>query len=331
MNKIIFLFLILSTSSHAQLNIIGPIEYTGFTESIRTVHFTDDCTKILGDWDTLVEWDIASQSILKRTEIPGYSTYKSSFDGASFWVNGNSNYNTEAKDVTDMHNNFNSADSSGMKAHKTERPYGVSAIVKGTKEVVILASTKKYTYQVVRLNTETMKESTIYFDENRDGASVPTAIKLSEDGTYLGISMAGEKSGLRIYNLESGKLLHTHKSSADANDLAFSGDGRFVFINNGAALVQLATSDWREVKIWDLKETISSLDVNSEGTYAVLAFEKKGAVLMNLQNGAMEATLSSVKIADVTFSNDDQFIGLGIHKTLKSASSPSILLYQVVK
>lgn len=331
MHRILFLLLMTAFTSNAQLNIIGPIEYSGYDESIRTVHFSDDGTTVLGDWDDLVEWDIASQKLLKTTEIPGYTVHKSSYDGSGRWINGNSNYNTEARDITDMHSNINVLDSSGMTATKTERPYGLSAIVEGTKDAIVLASTEKYTYQVIRLNTETLEETTVYYDENRDGTAVPTAIKISDDGKYLGVSFAGENAGVRIYDLESGKLLKYRKSEEDSNDLAFSADGHYVFTSDGASLVQINTKYWRDVRIWDVNGTVTSLDVNSDGTYAVFSFQKKGAVLLNVINGAIEAQLGNSKIWDVTFSDNDDLIGLGVSKKLKKAGVASVIIYQILK
>lgn len=331
MYKILILLLAVTSTSYAQLNIIGPIEYSGYTESVRTVHFSDDGTQVLGDWDHLVKWDINSQTILSQTEIPGYTVYKSAYDGASFWMNGNSNYNSEVHDMSNMHNNMNVLDSSGMSAHKTDRPYGFSAIINGTKDVVILASTKKYTYQVVRLNTETLEESTIYFDEDKHGAAVPTAIKISDDGAYLGVSMAGENAGLRIYDLETGTLLLNRKTDADANDFAFSGDGHYIFVNDGASIIQINTKYWRDITIWDVSDVVTSLDINSDASFAVLAFQKKKALVLNTQTGSIETTLSTAKVNDVTFSNDDQFIGLGLDKRTKSDKSPSVILFKVVK
>lgn len=331
MYKIIILLLVITSTSYAQLNLIGPIEYSGYTESVRTVHFSEDGTKVLGDWNHLIEWDVTSQTVLSKTEIPGYTIYKSAYDGKSFWMNGNSNYNSEAHDMSAMHNNINLLDSSGMTAYKTDRPYGLSAIIKGTKDVVILASTAKHTYQVVRLNTETLEESTIYFDEEKHGAAVPTAIKISDDGQYLGVSMAGENAGLRIYDMETGSLLLNRKSDFDANDFAFSGDGHYIFVNDGASVIQINTKYWRDITIWDLSGTVTSIDVNSNASYVVVAFEKKKALLMDIRTGSVEATLSTDKVNDVTFSNDDQFIGLGLDKRVKSEKSPSVVLFKVVK
>jgi len=330
MHKVFFLFCLLSFPSNAQLNIVGPIDYAGYDESVRTVHFSNDGTKLIGDWDDVVEWDISSQTVIKTTEIPGYSTYKSSYDGTR-WINGNSNYNTEAEDIADMHNNFNVLDSSGMTATKVVRPYGLTAIIEGSTDAVVLASTEKHTYQVVRLNLETMKESTIYFDENRDGVAVPTAIKVSDDGKYVGVSFAGENAGVRIYDLETGALLKHRKSDEDSNDLAFSSDGMYVFVNDGKALVQINTKYWREVRIYDMTRTITSLDVNSDGTYAVFSYEKKGAALLNVQTGVVEATLGSNTYWDVTYSDNDELIALGVSKRLKKKGIASIVVYQILK
>ncbi|MFK7785221.1 MAG: WD40 repeat domain-containing protein [Crocinitomicaceae bacterium] len=331
MRSVLFAFLIFTFSSNAQLNIVGPIEYSGYEESVRTVHFSEDDKTVLGDWDDVIEWDIASQKLLDKTEIPGYTINKSSYDGNSFWVNGNSNYNTEAKDITDMHNNFNMLDSSVMKPTKVKRPYGLSAIIKGTKDVIVAASTEKYTYQVVRLNTETFEETTIYFDENKHGTAVPTAIKVSDDGRYLGVSFAGEHAGVRIYDLESGTQLKYRESDADANDFAFSSDGNYVFVGDGASLVQINIKYWRDVRIWDVSGTITSLDVNSDGTYAVFSFQRKGAVLLNVQSGAIEANLGNGTYWDVTFSNNDELIGLGVSKRLKNEGIASVHIYQILK
>lgn len=331
MHKILILLLAITSTSHAQLNILGPIEYSGYIESVRTVHFSEDGTKVLGDWDHLVEWDINNQTILRKTEIPGYSVYKSAFDGATFWMNGNSNYNSEVPDISNVHNNINVLDSSGMSAHKTTRPYGFSAIIKGTKDAVILASTDKNTYQVVRLNTETLEESTIYFDETKHGAAVPTAIKISDDGKYVGVSLAGENAGLRIYDLETGTLLLNRKSDFDANDFAFSGDGHYIFVNDGASVIQINTKYWRDITIWDLSGVVTSIDVNSNASYVVMGFDKKKAILMNVRSGSVEATLSTDKVNDVTFSDDGQFIGLGLDKRVKSEKTPSIILFKLME
>ncbi|MDG1331722.1 MAG: hypothetical protein P8P74_05290 [Crocinitomicaceae bacterium] len=331
MYKVLFLFSVIAFSSSAQLNIIGPIEYSGYNESIRTVHFSEDGTKVLGDWDDLVVWDIPSQKLSSTTEIPGYTVNKSSYDGTGRWMNGNSNYNTEAKDIADMHNNLNVLDSSGMTSTQTERPYGLSAIIKGTKDAIVVASTEKYTYQIVRLNLETLEESTVYFDENKHGAAVPTAIKVSDDGKYLGVSFAGENAGVRIYDLESGSLLKYRKSDKDANDLAFSTDGHYVFVNDGASVVQINSKYWRDVRIWDLQGTVTSLDVNSDGTYAVFAFQKKGAVLLNIINGTIESRLGNGTFWDVTYSDNDELIALGVSKRLKKEGVASVVIYQIIK
>jgi hypothetical protein len=300
-------------------------------DGIRTVHFSDDGKKVVGDWDDLVEWDIESGVILSQTEIPGYTINKSTYDGDSFWMNGNSNYNTDKKDISDMHDNINISDSSGMTAHRTEGSYGFSALIKGTKDVVILAFTEKYTYQVVRLNIETFEVTTLYYDENRDGTGVPTAIKVSEDGKYVGVSMAGESRGLRVYDIEKGTLVYHRKTQADANDFAFSGDGNFVFVNDGASSIQMKTSDWSDVRTLKLSGTITSLDVNSDGTLLVAAFQKKNVSLINAVSGALEASLTEGKAADVTFSDNDLYVGIGLYKTLNSPKSPSIILYKIVK
>lgn len=332
MRQVLFLFLIFTFSSNAQLNIIGPIDFSGYDESIRTVHFSDDGNTLLGDWDDLVEWDIASQKLLSKTEIAGYTVHKSSYDGSSgVWMNGNSNYNTEAKDITDMHDNINVIKPGSVTATKTERPYGLSALIPGTTDAVVLASTEKHTYQVVRLNTETLEETTIYFDENKDGAAVPTAIKVSDDGMYLGISFAGENAGLSIYALESGTILKHRKSESNANDLAFSSDGNYVLINEGATVVQINTKYWRDVRIWDLSGTVTSLDINSDGSYAIFAFQKKGGVLLNLLNGAVELSFGKSTFWDVTFSDNDELIGLGVSKRLKKEGVPSVIVYQLLK
>lgn len=310
---------------------MGPINYTGYADGIRTVHFSDDGKKVVGDWDDLVEWDIESRAILSQTEIPGYTINKSTYDGNSFWMNGNSNYNTDKKDISDMHDNINISDSSGITAHKTEGSYGFSAMIKGTKDVIILGFTEKYTYQVVRLNIETFEETTLYYDENRDGTGVPTAIKISEDGKYVGVSMAGESRGLRVYDVESGTLVHNRKNLADANDFAFSGDGNFVFVNDGASSIQVKTSDWSEVRTLKLSGTIASLDVNSDGSLIVVAFQKKNVSLINAKTGALEASLTESKAADVTFSDNDMYVGMGLYKTLNSPKVPSIILYKILK
>lgn len=330
MKTLIILFLTASFSAQAQLNIYGPIEYQGYKEGARTVHFSDDGKRIIGDWNDVVEWDIQSQTILSTTKIPGYNTNKSSFDGSSFWFNANSNYNTGLEDVADMHPNFNIRDSLGaIKANKIDRSYGASAIIKGTNDVIVVASTKKHTYQVVRLNTETLEESLIYFDEKRDGFAVPTAIKVSEDGKLIAVSFAGENSGLRAYDTETGAILHRYKTESDANDVAFSADGKFIFVNDGASLLQINSKYWRKTQHWELKNTITSLDANTDGSYAVIAMQKKGAFLINLKSGAIESSMGSGKIADVTFSLDGQYVALGMHKSFKSAGVASVLLYQI--
>ena len=218
-----------------------------------------------------------------------------------------------------------------MNANKTKRPYGLTAIIKGTKDVIAMASTEKYTYQVVRLNTETQEESTIYFDEDKHGAAVPTAIKVSDNGRYVGISFAGENAGVRIYDLESGTQLKFRESDGDANDLAFSSDGNYVFVGDGASLVQINIKFWRDVRIWDVSGTITSLDVNSDGTFAAFTFQKRGAVLLNVQNGAIEANLGNGTFWDVTFSDNDELIGLGVSKRLKKPEVPSVIVYQILK
>jgi len=331
MKTLLILLLTVSFSSQAQLNIYGPIEYQGYKEGARTVHFSEDGKRIIGDWNDVVEWDIESQTLLSTTKIPGYSTHKSSFDGSSFWFNANSNYNMDVEDITDMYNNFNVRDSSGIiKTNKIDGSYGASAIIKGTKEVVVVASTNTHThYQVIRLNTKTLEGSLTYFDESRDGASVPSAIKVSEDGKFTAVSFEGENSGLRVYDTETGALLCRYKTESDANDVAFSSDGKYVFVNDGASLLQINTGYWRKTQHWDLKNTITSLDANADGSHVVIATKKKGAFLMNVVNGRIESSLGSGKIADVTFSLDGQYVALGMYKTSKSLGVASVLLYQI--
>ena len=331
MKTLILFLLILSFSTQAQLNIYGPIEYQGYKEGARTVHFSEDGTRLFGDWDDVVEWDIQSQTLLSTTKIPGYSTHKSSFNGSSFWFNANSNYNTVAEDIGDMHANFNVRDSSSseIKSNKTDRSYGASAIIRGSKEVIVVASTKKHTYQVIRLNTETLNESITYFDENKDGAAVPSALKISNDGRFIAVSFAGENSGLRVYDTETGDLMCHYKTESDANDVAFSSDGKFVFVNDANSLLQINTGYWRKTQHLELKHTITSLDANVDGSYVVIAMQKKGAFLINVTTGRIESALGSGKIADVTFSPDGQYVALGVHKSIKSPGVASVLLYQI--
>ena len=99
MKSISLLFVVLSTSVFGQYQFSNPINLTGTDEGARTVHFSDDGTRVFGDWDQLTEWSIQSKSIVKSSEIVGYNTHKSAFDGQSIWMSSNVNYNTEKKTI----------------------------------------------------------------------------------------------------------------------------------------------------------------------------------------------------------------------------------------
>lgn len=327
MKSISLLLLLASSTAFGQYQFSNPIELTGTEEGARTIHFTNDGSAIYGDWDELTQWNLRSKSIVDSKEIAGYNTHQSAFDGYGVWVNGNVNYNTEKKDITDTHNNLNIISSSANTPNKTERPYGLATFVPETKDVIIVASTPKHTYEVVRLATETFEESTKYFDENKDGAAVPTSIKISEDGKLVAIGLAGEKSGVRICNVKDGSLVKFIPASSDVNDLAFSGNGDFLFFNIGAQLIQLKTSDWTREKAWEFSSPISALDVNSTGKYVAFSFQNAGSIFVDVTNGAILGQLTGQKVSDIAFSDDDQYVAVGIQKTLKTKESPAIVVY----
>lgn len=329
MNRLLLFTLLISSAAFGQYQFSNPINLTGTAEGARTVHFSEDGTSVYGDWDELTEWNTQSQALVKSSQIAGYSVNKSAFDGLETWINGNSNYTTEKKDITDMHPNINVINSESNSPNKTNRPYGAAAFIPGTKDVIIVASTKKYTYQVVRLSTETFEETTLFFDETKDGAAVPTAIKISDDGKHVAIGMAGEKSGIRICNVEDGKIVAFIQTDGDVNDLAFTQNGEFLFANSGAQLHQYKTSDWKRSKGWEFSGSITSLDANSTGSYVAFSFQRSGAVLVDTENGAVLGQLSGSKVSDITFSNDDKYVAVGIHKTLKSTEVPAIVLFEI--
>jgi hypothetical protein len=328
MKSISLLFVVLSTSVFGQYQFSNPINLTGTDEGARTVHFSDDGTRVFGDWDQLTEWSIQSKSIVKSSEIVGYNTHKSAFDGQSIWMSSNVNYNTEKKDITDTHSNINIIDGKENTPNKTVNRYDIATFIPETKDVIIAAISKTNTYSVVRLSTETLEESTLYFDKNKDGVSVPAAIKVSDDGKYVAIGMAGETSGVRIYGVKEGNLVAFIPTTGDVNDLAFTQNGEFLFIGSGTLLVQLKTSDWTREKAWEFSSPISTLDVNSTGSYIAFSFQGAGAILVDTSDGAILAQLSGGKVSDITFSNDDKYIGLGVYKTLKSKEVPAIILYK---
>lgn len=323
------LLILISTSAFAQYQFSNPIELTGTVEGARTVHFSDDGTRILGDWDELTEWNIQSQTLINSSQIAGYNTNKSAFNGQSIWINANVNYNTEKKEITDTHANINVIDGDDNSPNKTTKSYGLAEFIPGTNDVIIVATSKKYTYEVVRLNTETLEETTLYFDENKDGAAVPASIKMSADGKMVAIGLAGEKSGVRICNVKDGSLVKFIPTSDDVNDLAFSQNGTFLFLNDGRKLIQLKTSDWTREKAWEFSSKISSLDVNSTGRYVAFSFQGAGAIFVDTKDGAILGQLSGQKVSDVTFSNDDKYVAVGIHKTLKSEEVPAVIVYEI--
>lgn len=323
------LFVLLSASAFGQYQFSNPIELTGTEEGARTIHFSDDATSVFGDWDALTEWSIRSKSIVKSSEIAGYNTNKSAFDGQSIWLNSNVNYNTEKKDITDTHSNINIIDGEKNTPNKTTRAHGIATFIPKTKDVIIATITAKNTYQVVRMSIDSLEETTLYFDEEKDGAAVPAAIKISDDGKYVAIGTAGEKSGVRIYDVKEGNLVIFIPTEGDINDLAFTENGEFLFVGSGSTLIQLKTSDWTREKAWQFSSSIYTLDANSTGSYVAFSFQDAGAIFVDTSNGAILAQLSGSKVSDIAFSNGDKYIGLGIHKTLKSAEVPAIILYQI--
>ncbi len=323
------LLLLISTSALAQYQFSNPIELTGTVEGARTVHFSDDGTRILGDWDKLTEWNIQSQSIVKSSPIAGYNTNKSAFNGQSTWLNANVNYNTKKKDITDTHANVNLIKGNENTPNKTEKSYGLAAFIPQTNDVIIVVMSKEHTFGVVRLSTETFEETTLYFDEKKDGESVPASISVSADGKLVAVAMTGEKSGVRICNVKDGSLVTFIPMSNDVNDLAFTQNGAFLFLNNGEKLIQLKTSDWSREKAWQFSSPISSLDVNATGSYVAFSFQGAGAILVDTKNGAVLAQLSGQNVSDIAFSNDDKYLAVGIQKTLKSEETPAVVVYEI--
>jgi hypothetical protein len=319
----------MTSSAFGQYQFSNRIELTGTVDGARTVHFSDDGTSVFGDWNELTQWDIESKSIVKSSPIAGYNTYKSIFDGQSTWMNANINYNTEKKDFTDTHPNLNIINSEGSTANKISQSLCTGSFIPGTKDLITIAFSKKHTYTVVRFSTETFEKSTEYFDEIKDGAAVPTAIKVSEDGKTVAVSMAGENSGIRIYGITEGNLIAFIPTKSDVNDLAFSQNGAFIYANNGSDLIQVQTIDWTQTNSWKFEKPITTLDVNSTGKHIAVAFQNAGAILLESETGETIAELSTGKVSDITFSNDDKYIGLGIQKTLNSDKVAAVILYQI--
>lgn len=327
-NSLVFL-LLMASPAFGQYQFSNRIELTGTADGARTVHFSDDGLSVFGDWNELTQWNIQSRSIVKSSPIAGYNTFKSVFDGESTWMNTNINYNTEKKDFADSHSNLNIINNEGNTANKISQSLCTGDFIPGTKDLISIAFSKKYTYAVVRFSTETFEKSTEYFDENKDGVAVPTAVKVSEDGKYVAISMAGENSGIRIHSIAEGNLIEFIPTDSDVNDLAFSQNGMFLYANNGPQLIQVQTSDWSQTKSWQFEKPITTLDANSTGQYIAIAFQSAGAILVESDKGETLAELSTGKVSDITFSNDDKYIGLGIQKTLNSEKVAAVILYQI--
>ena len=329
MKYLFILISCISVNSFSQFTLSQPIDLLGHKDGARTVHFSADNNTVYGDWDAIVAWDIASKGITKTVEIPGYNTQKSAFNGDDLWLNANSNYNTAKKDIMDMHNNVNIYIGSTITPHQVKKGYGVAAFIPGSTDAIIVGTTETYQFKVVRLNTADFKESTMYFNEKTHGEGVPTAIKISPDNKYVAVSMAGGGAGGNVYSIADGKNVVSIKFSKDANDIAFSGDGKYIYSNDGDNLVQISTETWKKTNSWKVTGTIKSLDANKDGGLIGLALIKKGAILFNATSGSIHSELATSEVADITFSNDSKYLGLGMHKTLHSEQVASIRLYEI--
>ncbi len=329
MKYILLAFIGLSTFTYGQLSVSEPIALTGYAGSARTVHFTADEKMLYTDWEDLVQWSIAERKVVNVTPIPGYNTYKSSFIGDSLWVIGNSNYNTSKKDISDMHSNLNVWNTVEMKSIKTRHGYGVGALIPGTSDAIMVYMNKQYQYEIKRLNTLTQEEKTFYFSENRDGSAVPTALKISSNGEAVAVALAGEGSGMRVYRISDAKQLAIIPTKGDANDISFSGNGKYVYFNQGSMLVQVNAANWGDAKKWDIGKPIYSLDASPDGKYVVVALQNKGAILFDTSTGAIVKSLTNGKVIDVTYSPGGKYIALGMQKTLMSKDVATVLLFEV--
>lgn len=328
MNYLIALSLIASTTAFGQYDFGHPIELTGTEEGARTVHFSDDGTTIYGDWDELTSWNLRDYSLTDSKVIPGYNTHASAFDGKTTWMNANVNYNSDKNDITDTHHNVNIISNDTVLAHKTTISYGLATFVPASTDVIIAATTKKYTTQVVRLSLDTFKQSTRYFDETKDGVSVPSSIQISPDGSLVAIGLAGETSGVRICSVADGSLVKFIPADADVNDVAFSQNGEFLFFSDGVQIIQLNTNNWTKKKVLEFTNPISHLDVNSTGQYVAFSFQTGGALFVDFTTNEVLKQLTGQKVSDVVFSHDDTYVAVGIHKILKSKEVPAIILYK---
>ena len=328
-NFYVLIFMLLGGTLFGQNRVIDKIELKGYDESIRTVHFSSDETAVYGDWDHLVKWSLSDYRMDIVSEIPGYNTNKSGFNGKDLWVNGNSNYNTEKKDILDMHNNMNVWKNGEMSSRKKNSGMGVCALVPNSTKAIVAGTNAKYQYSVKIIDALTGEKSQGLFNEGKDGAAVPTAIKVSADGGLGVISFAGGGRGIRAYDLSNGKLIGNVSAEKDVNDIAYSDDNECIYYNDGSSLIGVKTSDWSATGKWDFEKTITTLDADSSGRFVVVALQDKGVILLDSKTEE-QFELYQGRVFDVTFSPNGNYIAIGIQKTLKSKESSSVLLIRLV-
>ena len=309
------------------MNLSEPIGLQGYEMGIRTVHFSQDNSFIYGDYEHIVKWDRSTGEIVSKTPIPGYNIYKSIANSdLTLWMQANVNYNTDKKDIGDTHPNLNVWQGGDIKSFKMPHSLGEGVFIPGTRDVILIFKDKQQRYGVMRYNLDIHESSTIYFKESNDLKGVPTAVDVF--GGMLAVSVGEGDNGVYFYNVSTGNAMGNVKFEKNAYDGTFTAGGNRLIVATGTNVVEINVTSKVEVSRVDTKVELAGLDIDSEGNHAVCRGIYSGAYLVDINNGSLEKKIFDGRIFDITVSDNDEYVALGVQKSLMMANVPSIILFE---